>query len=52
MTSVVLVCYLYDLKKEKLGGQINNLLLKLRQKQFELGDKPERLLAQAPGAAA
>lgn len=36
-----------------LGGQINNLLLKLRQKHFELGDKPERLLArQLKGAQA
>lgn len=29
-----------------LGGQINNLLLKLRQKHFEWGDKPGRLLAR------
>lgn len=29
-----------------LGDQVNNLLLKLRQKHFELGDKPDKLLAR------
>lgn len=29
-----------------LGCQVNNSLLKLKQKQFELGDKPQKLLAQ------
>lgn len=29
-----------------VGGQINNFLFKLKQKQFEVGDKPRRLLAR------
>lgn len=36
-----------------LSGKVNNLLLKLKQKHFELGDKPEKLLArQRKGAQA
>jgi len=30
-----------------LSNQINNMLLKIKQKQFELGDKPDRLLCCA-----
>lgn len=29
-----------------LSNQVNNMLLKIKQKQFELGDKPDRLLAR------
>ncbi len=28
-----------------ISNQVNNMLLKIKQKQFELGDKPDRLLA-------
>lgn len=29
-----------------MSGQVSNLLWKLRQKHFELGDKPDKLLAR------
>lgn len=29
-----------------LGGQINKLFLRMRQRHFEMGDKPDKLLAQ------
>ncbi len=36
-----------------LGGQINNLFLRMRQRCFEMGDKPDKLLArQLKGAQA
>ncbi len=36
-----------------LGGQINNLFLRMRQRCFEMGEKPDKLLArQLKGAQA
>lgn len=31
-----------------LGGQVNNLILKLRQKLFKMGDRPSVLLPRQP----